>query len=177
MRCRISRHHAREDAAYDANMTDVAAPPIAPSLRHVSTIRVRVGEPVDLGEGADGWRRIVPIVSGTAEGEVAGQVLPGGADFQVRRPDGVTELEARYPIATADGTVLEVTNIAMRAGSSDDIQRLMEGEPVDPDRIYFRGTPRLRAPQGAWDWVNRTVFVASGVRRPNDVEISVFAVE
>lgn len=177
MGCWISRHHAPEDAAYDANMTDVPATPTAPPLRHVTTIRVRVGEPVDLGEGADGWRRIVPIESGTAEGEIAGRVLPGGADFQVRRPDGVTELEARYPIAAADGTVLEVTNIALRAGSADDIQRLMEGEQVEPDRIYFRGTPRLRAPQGAWDWVNRTVFVATGVRRPNDVEIRVFAVE
>lgn len=177
MRCRISRHHAREDAAYDANMTDAASTPIAPPLRHVTTIRVHVGEPIDLGEGADGWRRIVPIESGTAEGEIAGTVLPGGADFQVRRPDGVTELEARYPIAADDGTVLEVTNIAVRAGAAEDIQRLMDGEPVDPERIYFRGTPRLRAPQGTWDWVNRTVFVATGVRRPNDVEISVFAVE
>lgn len=158
-------------------MTDAPAPPTAPELRHVTTIRVRVDEPVDLGEGADGWRRIVPIISGTAEGEIAGRVLAGGADFQVRRPDGVTELEARYPIAIDDGTVLEVTNIALRAGSPDDIQRLMAGEEVEPERIYFRGSPRLRAPRGRWEWVNRTVFVATGIRRPSAVEIAVFAVE
>jgi len=148
-----------------------------PGLRHVTTIRVAVSEPIDLGEGADGWRRIVPIESGTATGEISGRVLPGGADFQVRRPDGVTDLEARYPLELDDGTRVEVVNHAIRAGSPDDIERLMIGEPVAPERIYFRGTPRLRAPQGPWEWVNRTVFVASGIRHPNAVEIVVFAVE
>lgn len=157
-------------------MTFDSSAPIAPSLRHVTTIKVAVAEPIDLGEGADGWRRIVPILSGTATGAISGRVLAGGADFQVRRPDGVTELEARYAIESDDGTCIEVTNLAIRAGSAEDIERLMVGEPVDPERIYFRGTPRLRAPEGAWDWVNRTIFVASGVRRPDAVEITVFAV-
>lgn len=151
--------------------------PTAPALRHVTTIQVEVAEPIDLGEGADGWRRIVPIVSGSATGEISGRVISGGADFQVRRPDGVSELEARYPIEVEDGTRIEVINHALRAGEPSDIERLMAGVPVDPDRIYFRGSPRLRAPEGKWDWVNRTCFVATGIRRPFAVEISVFAVE
>lgn len=158
-------------------MTSASSVPTPPSLRHVSTIQVEVAEPVDLGVGADGWRRIVPIVSGSATGEITGRVLPGGADFQVQRPDGVTELEARYPLELDDGTRIEVFNHAIRAGAPADMERLMAGEPVDPDRIYFRGAPRLRAPEGAWDWVNRTVFVATGIRRPLAVEITVFAVE
>lgn len=177
MRCRKFPHHGAPYGAYDANMTRDSAAPVAPTLRHVSTIAIEVDEPIDLGEGADGWRRIIPILSGTATGEISGRVLPGGADFQSRRPDGVTELEARYPIETGDGTRLEVINEAIRAGSAEDIQRLMVGEPVDPARIYFRGTPRLRAPEGQWEWVNRTLFVATGVRRPDAVELTVFAIE
>ncbi|WP_354002747.1 DUF3237 family protein [Microbacterium elymi] len=34
----------------------------------------------------------------------------------------------------------------------------------------------MRAPRGAWDWVNRTIFVGTGVRHPDAVEIAVFAV-
>ncbi|GAA3918734.1 DUF3237 domain-containing protein [Microbacterium invictum] len=149
----------------------------APALRHVSTIRVEVDEPIDLGEGVDGRRRIVPIRSGTATGEMSGRIRAGGADFQVLRPDAVTELEARYPLELDDGTMIEIVNHGIRAGSVDDVAKLMRGEPVDPDRIYFRCSPRLRAPQGAWDWVNRTVFVGTGVRRPTSVEVQVFAVE
>lgn len=158
-------------------MSSESSQPAAPELRYVATIKVAVSEPIDLGEGADGWRRIVPIESGVVSGDLNGRVLPGGADFQVRRPDGVTVLEARYPIELDDGVLLEMTNEAIRAGSAEDIERLMADEPVDPERIYFRGTPHLRAPEGPWDWVNRTVFVATGVRRPSAVEIVVFAVE
>lgn len=150
---------------------------VAPALRHVTTIRVEVDEPIDLGEGPDGWRRIVPIRSGTATGALSGRILAGGADFQVLRPDGVTELEARYPVVLDDGTLIEIVNHGIRAGSDDDIARLMRGEVVDPERIYFRCVPRLRAPRGEWEWVNRTVFIGTGVRRPNAVEVEVFAVE
>ncbi|WP_354002748.1 DUF3237 family protein [Microbacterium elymi] len=127
-------------------MTD--ASPTAPALRHVTSIRVEVDEPIDLGSGPDGWRRIVPIRSGTATGELSGRVLGGGADFQVLRPDGVTDLQARYPIQVDDDTVIEVVNTAIRAGAPEDIDRLMRGETVDPDRIYFRCVPGC-APRAA----------------------------
>lgn len=148
----------------------------APPLRHVTTIRADVATPIDLGEGADGRRRIVPILGGTAAGEITGRILAGGADFQVLRPDGVTELEARYAVELDDGTVIEIVNRGIRSGSPEDIARLMAGEEVDPSRVYFRCVPHLRAPRGDWDWVNRTVFVGTGVRRPAAVEVEVFAV-
>ncbi|WEG09060.1 DUF3237 domain-containing protein [Microbacterium horticulturae] len=157
-------------------MTDILDHVAAPALRPVSSIRVDVDEPVDLGEGSDGRRRIVPILGGTATGELSGRVLGGGADFQVLRPDRVTELEARYPIALDDGTLIEVVNRGIRAAAPDDIDRLMRGEIVDPDRVYFRCTPTLRAPRGQWEWLNRTLFVGTGRRHPDSVEISVFAV-
>lgn len=158
-------------------MTDILEHVVAPALRPVSSIRVNVGEPIDLGDGVDGRRRIVPILGGEATGELSGRVLGGGADFQVLRPDRVTELEARYPLVLDDGTIVEVINRGIRAGAADDIDRLMRGEVVDPDRIYFRCAPALRAPQGAWEWVNRTLFVGTGRRHPDSVEIAVFAVE
>lgn len=158
-------------------MTIDAPSVTAPALRLVSTIRVRVDEPLELGEGPDGRRRIVPILSGEATGEVSGTVLAGGADFQVLRPDGVTELEARYAIETPEGERIEIVNRGIRAGSPEDIARLMAGEPVDPDRIYFRCVPSLRAGHGTWEWVNRTIFIGRGIRRPHSVEVEVFAVE
>ncbi len=163
--------------SYDARMTTADHSPAAPALRLVSTIRVQVAEPMELGEGPDGRRRIVPILSGAAAGELEGVVLPGGADFQVLRPDGVTELEARYAIETSDGTRIEIVNRGIRAGDPEDIAKLMAGQPVDPDRIYFRSVPALRAPAGGWEWVNRTLFVGRGIRRPDAVELTVFAVE
>ena len=42
------------------------------------------------------------------------------------------------------------------------------GDPPDAPSIprYFRCTPYFRAPVGAHDWLNRTVIVGVGARRP-----------
>jgi hypothetical protein len=51
----------------------------------------------ELGAGPLGRRRIIAITGGRFVGErLSGRVLPGGADWQVIRADGVAELDARY---------------------------------------------------------------------------------
>ena len=54
-------------------------------------------EPVrDLGETPLGRRRIIGITGGTFSGpRLSGKVLPGGADWQLVRADGVACLDAR----------------------------------------------------------------------------------
>ena len=53
--------------------------------------------PQDLGDTPQGRRRIIGITGGRFSGErLSGRVLPGGADWQVIRADGVADLDARY---------------------------------------------------------------------------------
>ena len=57
---------------------------------------------VVVGHGPTGERRIVPILGGTVVGpRLSGDILPGGADYQLIRPDGVAEIEARYTLRLA----------------------------------------------------------------------------
>ena len=57
--------------------------------------RVQVGSPVILGNDGFGEARIVPILGGTVSGPgLTGTILPGGADEQRIRADGLT-LRAR----------------------------------------------------------------------------------
>ena len=101
--------------------------------------RVSVGEPQDLGETPVGRRRIVPIIGGTFAGpRLKGTVMPGGADWQVVRPDGVSELEARYWLKTDDDVTISVLNLAKRRAAPDVAARLLAGELVDPDRKSTR---------------------------------------
>src|SRR3989344_8807698 len=68
---------------------------------------VDVGPTVSLGGGACGERRIVNITGGEFNGpRIRGKVLPGGADRQLVRVDGVLLLDALYEIQANDGTVL-----------------------------------------------------------------------
>lgn len=147
------------------------------SLDFAFLLRVTVAPALELGETPAGRRRVVPITGGTVEGpRLAGRVLPGGADWQIVRPDGCTELEARYTLEAEDGALISVVNRGLRHGPPEVVARLMAGEPVDPAAYYFRCTPAFETAAPARQWLTRTVFLGSGARRPDTVEIAVYAV-
>ena len=131
----------------------------------------------ELGEAPHGRRRIIPITGGRVSGErLAGRVLPGGADWQVVRSDGVAELDARYTIETTDGALVYVANRGVRHGPAEVIRRLAAGEPVDPALYYMRTTPWFETGDARYAWLNRIVCVATGARRAASVELEVFEI-
>jgi hypothetical protein len=131
----------------------------------------------ELGETAHGRRRVIPITGGSFRGEkLAGRVLPGGADWQIIRTDGVAELDARYTLETTDGALILVHNFGYRHGPAEVLQRLAAGDPVDPSLYYMRTTPRFETSAARYQWLNRTICVATGARRAAAVELEVFEV-
>ena len=131
----------------------------------------------ELGDGPLGRRRVIPITGGTFSGErVSGRVLPGGADWQVIRADGVAELDARYTLETGDGALIYVRNFGYRHGPAEVIRRLAAGEAVDPGSYYMRTTPRFETGASRYAWMNRVICVGRGARRPASVELEVFEV-
>jgi len=101
-----------------------------PKLEFIFAAHVTVDPPLDLGDVAKGGRRIVPITGGDFSGpQLRGKVLPGGADWQILRGDGVAELEARYTLRTDDGALIYVRNHALRHGPADVIAALTAGRP------------------------------------------------
>ncbi|MFT8243342.1 DUF3237 domain-containing protein [Roseomonas sp. BN140053] len=147
-----------------------------PTPRFVAALRVQVAVPIMVGPVAGGERRIVPILGGTLSGPgLEGEILPGGADVQLIRPDGVTEVEARYAIRLADGALLYVNNRGLRHAAPEDMARLLRGEFVPPERVYFRTTPAFETPSPALAWMHRTLFTGLGERFPDEVRLRVFA--
>lgn len=80
---------------------------------HLFTIDALLGPVVEVGMTPTGRRRVIPIVGGAVSGALEGVVLPGGADWNLERPDGSTELWARYELRLVDGAVVSVTNTAV----------------------------------------------------------------
>ncbi|MGC1457247.1 MAG: DUF3237 domain-containing protein [Steroidobacteraceae bacterium] len=136
-----------------------------PGLELLFEVRATLEAPILVGEVPEGARRVVPIRGGTFEGiRLRGTVLPGGADWQYLRADGVMMVEAQYLLRTDDGVIIQVNNRGMRHGPEAVMRRLGAGETVDPAEYYFRATPRLCAPAGHYAWLNRRVFLCSGAR-------------
>ena len=66
-------------------------------LEPLLSAEITLAPPHELGDTPQGRRRIIGITGGSFAGaRLAGRVLPGGADWQVIRVDGVAYLDARY---------------------------------------------------------------------------------
>ena len=110
---------------------------------------VDIADVQNLGQSLQGQRFIVNILGGEFNGPcLKGKVLPGGADRQLLRPDGVKELDALYEIQTDDGTVITVHN------------QVVVDMPTQEQR-YARSVVKFRAPAGQYEWLNRRVFVGN----------------
>ena len=99
----------------------------------------------------DGTRdEIWPIVGGRFEGpKIRGMVVPGGGDFPVVRPDGVTIVDALYRLKTDDGVTIIIHNKGLAypqgQGKWD----------------KYRLVPEFTAPAGRYDWLNKSIFLCT----------------
>ncbi|HJS77707.1 MAG TPA: DUF3237 domain-containing protein [Burkholderiales bacterium] len=147
------------------------------TLQPLFRAEITLAAPQELGETPQGRRRIIGITGGRFAGErLSGRVLAGGADWQVIRPDGVADLDARYTLETSDGALIYVRNRGYRHGSPETMRRLAAGQAVDPSLYYMRTTPRFETGDARYAWLNRIVCVATGARHTDAVELEVFEV-
>ena len=149
-----------------------------PTLEPAIDLTVFVAPPVEAGQvtglNSRGRRRIIPISGGNVTGKLSGTVLPGGADFQIVVSDTCADLDARYLLQLDNGEHVFVMNRALRRGSVENIARLVRGEAVDPAAIYFRCVPTFEVSHPSLAWLTENVFVGTGARYPDRVEMRFF---
>jgi hypothetical protein len=116
---------------------------------HVFDANVTIGELLNFGKSKYGDRRIIPITGGTFKGpNIEGVVLPGGADWQLTRPDGDVELYARYTLKTNDGVLIQVQNRVL--------------SHMDKTGPYLRSVIDFEAPLNSpYDWLNHSIFLGT----------------
>jgi hypothetical protein len=143
----------------------------SPSLKRVYRLEATVGEPLDLGDLAQGRRRIVPLTSGTFAGpELNGTLLPGAsADWQVILRDGTALGDLRYTLQTDGGDLLYVQSRGVRDGSAEVLARLARAENVDASEYTFRSSTQIEAAAPELEWLNKGVFISVGGRQPGGV--------
>ena len=147
----------------------------SPQLDFIFAARAVVAPPLDLGDVAKGGRRIVPITGGEFAGpRMRGTIVPGGADWQVLRQDGVAELEARYTLRTDDDALIYVRNLGLRHGPPDVIAALAAGRPVEPGSYYFRGATFFETSAARYLWLTKTIVVCTGERDPSAVHLKFY---
>ncbi len=150
-----------------------------PRLRKVYRLEATLAEPLDLGQVAQGHRRIVPQTGGTFTGpELNGRLLPGAsADWQIVLPDGTAFGDIRYTLQTDDGDLLYVQSRSIRHGDAEVLAHLGGGEDVDASEYTFRTSTQIETAAPELDWLNKGVFISVGARQANGVIYETYLVE
>jgi Protein of unknown function (DUF3237) len=150
---------------------------VIPRFEPLMRLAVEVGDITSLGAMPTGERRVVAISGGSFDSDDGwrGAVLPGGADWQLLRRDGVLEVDARYVLQDERGARVQVVSQGLRHGPPDVIAALARGEAVDPSLYYFRTVMRFEAATEALVHLNHVVAVGIGAREARLVRLNVFA--
>jgi muconolactone delta-isomerase len=167
--------HPNDPAA--AHASAPAAKPVAsvqlpdPQLTLLYRLEATLGEPLDLGETAQGHRRIVPLTGGSFTGpQITGRLLPGAsADWQIVQPDGTALADIRYTLQSDHGELLYVQSQGVRHGSTEVLARLGRGEQVSASQYTFRTTTQIETAVPELDRLNKGVFISVGGRQPEGV--------
>ncbi len=150
---------------------------LTPELKFFADLNVQVDRPQDVGMTVHGQRRVIAILGGEVQGQGwTARVLPGGADFQMIVNPTLSELDARYVLETDAGDLIFVQNRAVRTASPEVMGRLIRGEPVDPQQVYFRCTPQFETASKSLAWISERLFIGTGAREPDRVIMRFFEV-
>ena len=146
-----------------------------PQFEFVCEINVNVGEAQEIGDTGTGIRKIIPLLGGTFKGpKMEGVILPGGADWQLIKKNNVADVDARYTLETKDGSLIFLSNKGLRVASEEVLKKLANGEKVNVTEYYFRTIPVFETAIGKYDWLMRSLFIANGIRNPDNVIIEVW---
>jgi muconolactone delta-isomerase len=161
--------HPNDPAMTQAGTLQLPGPRLTPVYRLEATL----GEPLDLGDGAQGHRRIVPLTGGSFTGpEITGTLLPGAsADWQTVLPDGTALGDIRYTLETDDGELRSV-----RHGPVEVLARLADGEDVNPSDYTFRAATQIETTAPRLDWLNKGIFISVAGRQPAGVTYETYIV-
>ncbi len=83
-------------------------------------LHVQIAAPKVVGPTGQGWLQVIPIIGGTFTGSgLSGVVVPGGADWNTAREDGVSHVFAKYLLQTNDGEYIAIENEGLIVPNSE----------------------------------------------------------
>ena len=125
------------------------------SLQAEEILRIHADCPERIVVGSNDWGylRAILIKGGTVSGRIKGEIVPGGADWNMAlggedlNSAFTADLFAKYLLKTEDGVYIAVENRC---------RKLRTDAPS-----YISTTPIFFAPRGPYEWLNYGVYVAN----------------
>jgi hypothetical protein len=170
----------KTNAAAQPETERIEFEPPKPGLEFMARFEVNLDAPVlELGQiESIGKRRIIPITGGKFTGpRLSGRILNNGADWQIVSADGLARMDTRYTLKTNDGALIYIQTRGFRYGPSDVMAEVAKGNPVDPNKYYFRVYIQFETGSARYEWLNRAIGIGAGMRLRNAVIYDAYLVK
>lgn len=136
------------------------------TTEHLFDMVVDLNPRLTIGGSPSGQRVLFGSAGGSFEGPMLrGEVLAGGGDWAVFRPDGTMTLDVRLTLRTHDDALVYMTYGGrwttppeLQADMANPVKRYR----IDPARYYFRTNPLFETGAIHYAWLNGIVCVGSG---------------
>jgi hypothetical protein len=133
---------------------------------HLFDIVVDLDPPLNIGTGPSGRRVLFGAAGGSFEGpRLRGEVVAGGGDWALLRPDGAMTLDVRLTLRTHDAALVHMTyggRFITPPDLREDMADVGNRHEIDPARYYFRTNPLFETGAKRYAWLNDIVCVGSG---------------
>ena len=170
----------KRKAAARPETEEIRFEPPKPGLEFMARFEVNLDAPVlELGRIESlGRRRIIPITGGKFTGpRLNGKILNNGADWQMVSANGLAYLDTRYALETNDGALIYIQTRGFRYGPADVMAEVAKGNPVDPNKYYFRVYIQFETGSAGYGWLNRAIGIGAGMRLRNAVVYDAYLVK
>jgi len=135
----------------------------------VLDLAVDYGRALHAGEMGVAGRSLFPVTHGTFEGpRLRGSVEPGGMDWVQWREDGVMLIDVRLMLRTDDDGLIAMAYTGMTHAEPEVLERFRRRESYEFGEAYSRVTARFETRDERYNWLNRIVSVANGMRTTGD---------
>jgi len=133
---------------------------------HLFDIVVDLKPRLNFGSTPAGQRILFGSAGGSFNGpKLRGEVLEGGGDWAVFRPDGTMTLDVRLTLRTDDDALVFMTyggRWTTPAELKGDIADPVKRYQIDPSRYYFRTNPLFETGAKQYAWLNDIVCIGQG---------------
>lgn len=133
--------------------------------QHLITLNLSIdfGSVSIIGDVPAGLRRIVPVSGGTFTGDrLNGEVLPGGYDWVINRPDGVMLIDVRLTLKTDDDALIYLTYQGRFLADMSVMAKLGQGKALAASDYSLLMAAKFECGAEKYNWLNNVIAVGRG---------------
>jgi hypothetical protein len=91
--------------------------------------------------------------------------------------DGLAQIDTRYALKTDDGALIYIQTRGVRYGPAEVMAEVAKGNPVDPNKYYFRIYMQFETSASQYTWLNRALAIGSAMRLRNTVVYDAYLIK